>query len=70
MEKLTGKGKHTIKIGYHPHTKLVKKLKDKSSKIQQLYPQQEVKGYTKQLDGNLQKSNIVIMRGGAHMQGC
>ena len=33
MEKLTGKGKHTIKLGNHPHTKLVGRLKDKSSKI-------------------------------------
>ena len=33
IEKLTGKCKHTIKVGNHPHTKLVGKLKDKSSKI-------------------------------------
>ena len=29
MKKLTGKGKHTIKVGNHPHTKLVGWLKDK-----------------------------------------
>ena len=28
-----GKGKHTIKVGNHPHTKLVERLLDKSSKI-------------------------------------
>ena len=33
MGKLTGKGKYTIKVGNHPHTKLVGRLKDKSSKI-------------------------------------
>ena len=33
MERLTGKGKHRIKVGNHPHTKLVGRLKDKSSKI-------------------------------------
>ena len=33
MKKLTGKGKHIIKVGNHPHTKLVGRLKDKSSKI-------------------------------------
>ena len=32
MEKLTGKGKHTIKAENHPHTKLAGRLKDKSSK--------------------------------------
>ena len=33
MEKLTGKGKHRINVGNHPRTKLVGRLKDKSSKI-------------------------------------
>ena len=33
MEKLTGKGKHRIKVGNHPRTKLVGRLKDKRSKI-------------------------------------
>ena len=33
MKKLTGKGKHTIKVGNHLHTRLVWTLKDKSSKI-------------------------------------
>ena len=33
MKKLTGKGKHIIKVGNHPHIKLVGRLKDKSSKI-------------------------------------
>ena len=33
MKKLTNKGKHTVKAGKHPHTKLVWRLKDKSSKI-------------------------------------
>ena len=34
MEKLTGKGKYTIKVGNHPYTKLLGRwLKDKSSKI-------------------------------------
>ena len=32
METLTGKGKHTINVGNHPCTKLVGRLKDKSSK--------------------------------------
>ena len=31
--KLTSKGKHIVKVGNHPYTKLVGKLKDKSSKI-------------------------------------
>ena len=29
--KLTGQGKHTVKVGSHPHAKLVWRLKDKSS---------------------------------------
>lgn len=29
MEELTGKDKHTIKVGNHPHTRLLGKLKDK-----------------------------------------
>ena len=33
MKQLIGKGKHTVKVGNHPHTKLVGRLKDKSSKI-------------------------------------
>ena len=33
MKKLTSKGKHTIKVENHLHTKLVGRLKDKSSKI-------------------------------------
>ena len=33
MKKLTSKGKHIVKVGNHPHTKLVGRLKDKSSKI-------------------------------------
>ena len=33
MENLTGKGKHKIKVGNHPHTKLVGRLKDKRGKI-------------------------------------
>ena len=33
MQKLTGKSKHTVTVGNHPNTKLVGKLKDKSSKI-------------------------------------
>ena len=33
MERLTGKGKHRIKVGNHPHTKLVGRFKDKSNKI-------------------------------------
>ena len=32
-EKLTSKGKHTVKVGNHPHTKVVGRLKDKNSKI-------------------------------------
>ena len=31
MKKLNIKVKNTIKVGNHPHTKLVRKLKDKSS---------------------------------------
>ena len=26
MGKLTGKGKHTIKVGNHPHTNMISKL--------------------------------------------
>ena len=33
MKKLTGEVKHTVKVGNHPHTKLVGRLKDKTSKI-------------------------------------
>ena len=33
MEKLMDKGKLTIQLETHPHTKLVGKLNDKSSKI-------------------------------------
>ena len=33
MEKLTGKGKRQIKVGNHPRTKLVGRVRDKSSKI-------------------------------------
>ena len=32
-KKLTGKGKHIVKVRNHPHTKLAGRLKDKSSKI-------------------------------------
>ena len=32
-KKLIIKGKHTVKVGNHPHTKLVGRLKDKSGKI-------------------------------------
>ena len=31
--KLTGKGKHTLKVGNHPYTKLTGRLKGKRSKI-------------------------------------
>ena len=33
MKKLTNKGKHTVNVGNHLHTKLVQRQKDKSSKI-------------------------------------
>ena len=33
MKKLTAKGKHTLKVRNHVYTKLVRRLKDKSSKI-------------------------------------
>ena len=33
MKKLTSKGKYTIKVGNHPHTKLVGQLKEKSGRI-------------------------------------
>ena len=33
MKKLISKGKHIGKVGNHPHTKLVGRLRDKSSKI-------------------------------------
>ena len=33
MEKLISKGKHTVKVGTHPYTKLVGKLKDKIVKL-------------------------------------
>ena len=26
MGKLTGKGKHTVKVGNHPHTNMISKL--------------------------------------------
>ena len=29
MKKLIGKGKHIVKVGNHPHTKLLGRLKDK-----------------------------------------
>ena len=32
-KKLTGKGKYIVKIDNHPHTKLVGRLRDISSKI-------------------------------------
>ena len=38
MKELIGKGKHTEKIGNHPHTKLLERLKDKNHK-NHLYPQ-------------------------------
>ena len=48
MEKLTGKGKYTIKIGSYPYTKLVGRIKDKSSKKKKkknLYLQQAAEGF-------------------------
>ena len=33
MEKLTSKGKHTVKGGNHPHKKLVGRIKGQSSKV-------------------------------------
>ena len=33
MKKLTGKGKHTVKSGNHPHTKWVKNEKRQKCKI-------------------------------------
>lgn len=48
MERLTSKGKHTVKIGNYSHTKLVR-LKGKSNK-NQFYVQQSIKGNTRQLD--------------------
>ena len=33
MKRLTGRGKHTVKVGNHSRTKLEGRLKDKSSKI-------------------------------------
>ena len=33
MKKLTINGKHTVKVGNQPHTKLVGRLKGRSSKI-------------------------------------
>ena len=32
-ENLTGKGKYTVTVDNHPHTKLVGRLSDRSSKI-------------------------------------
>ena len=40
MEKLTSKGKYTIKVGNHPYTKLVERIKDESSKIICIYNKQ------------------------------
>ena len=40
MKTLTSKGKHTVKVGNHPHRKLVGKLKGKSSKITQIHNKQ------------------------------
>ena len=39
-EKLTGKGKHIVKVGDHLHMKLVGRLKDKSGKITCIYNKQ------------------------------
>ena len=33
MKSLTIKGRHTVRVVYHPHTKLVGRLNDKRSKI-------------------------------------
>ena len=40
MKKFTSKGKHTKKVGNHPHTKLVVRLKDKSNKITYIHNKQ------------------------------
>ena len=40
MEKLIGKGKHTVKVGNQPHTKLVGRLKGRSSKILYIHNKQ------------------------------
>ena len=40
MGKFTGQGKHTIKAGHLSHTKLLGKLKDKTSKIIYIYNKQ------------------------------
>ena len=33
QKKLTSKGKPTVKVGNHPHTKLARRLKVKSNKL-------------------------------------
>ena len=40
MIKLTSKGKQTVKVQNHPYTKLVGRLKDKSSKMLHIYNKQ------------------------------
>ena len=40
MKKFIGKGEHRVKVGNHPHTKVVGTLKDKSSKIMCIHNKQ------------------------------
>ena len=40
MKKLIKKGKHTVKVGNHPDTMLVGRLKEKSSKIFYIHKKQ------------------------------
>ena len=64
MEKFIGKGKHTIKVRNHPRTKLVVRLKDKSSKIICIHNKQ-----LRDTQNNLMQNIIskrVIMRGGGY----
>ena len=58
MEKLTGKGKHTLKVGNHPYTKLTGRLKGKSSKIIYIHDKQ-----LRDTRNRRKISKTVIMRG-------
>ena len=68
MENLTGKGKYTIKIGSYPYTKLVGRIKDKSSKKKKKKKKKPVSATSSwriyiQLDVKC-KIKTIIMRGG------
>ena len=63
MKKLTDKGKHTVKVGNHPYTRLVGRLKTKIIKSF-VSTISSYKRYTKQLDVKYMILKTVIVRGG------